>query len=310
MVFGPSQQCFNAISFLITVGQKVASIFDCIAELYERVEDFIQRFEVYARMRSIDIAMRRIIYELLFSVMTVTTLSLKIVKEHKLLLYIKVFAFDSDEGVSAELARLKRLTATEDAMRGALTFESAIRSDRNITIGFSDTKDSLDVLDRKMDVLGASIKEVSNVEERRTKDDTRQKQLKLVKESISPKETYKEILTDYNNQQVYQSGSWLQQNSAFTEWADTKLGLQSILCISGNEGYGKSYLVSAIINHLRNLYPQGKSTSRTSIAYVRRSAFLPSLLQQLHHLLNLTSLYEIFVAYKLLFGCRLELLPE
>lgn len=249
------------------MGQKVGSIFDCISELYERIGDFIQRFEVYTRIRSIDVAMRRIIHELLCSVMTITTLSLKIVKENKLLLYIKVFAFDSDEGVSAELTKLKRLTDTENAMRGALTFESAMNSNSKITVGFSETRDSLNVLDKKMDVLGASIQEISNAKEKRNKDDARQRQLETVKKAISPKEIYKEVLTNYNDRRVYQTGSWLLGSSAFMEWADNKLGLQPILCISGNEGYGKSYLVSAIIDHLRSRYSQGLSTSRTSIAY-------------------------------------------
>lgn len=53
-------------------------------------------------------------------------------KGHKILIALKVFAFNTDEGVSGQLARLAELVERESQMRGTLGFESQKNSEKNI----------------------------------------------------------------------------------------------------------------------------------------------------------------------------------
>lgn len=46
-VFGPSQQCFNAISFVISVSQDYSEVFDNLIALMERLSAFMEKLRSY-----------------------------------------------------------------------------------------------------------------------------------------------------------------------------------------------------------------------------------------------------------------------
>ena len=64
------------------------------------------------------------------------------------------------------------------------------------------------------------------------------------------------------------SGQWLKNNPVYTAWRVKKESSLSVLCISGGEGYGKSFLFPTIIRDLQDQYSQvpGDLTC-TSLAY-------------------------------------------
>src|SRR5277367_1293379 len=136
-VFGPANLCFSALSYLIAAGQNFRKIFHSIAKMFQEVTGFLQRFAVYVekfRKLDLDPAMKSILHDLLRSFVRICTLSVRVLNENKVLLYLKVFTFASDEGVSGELARLRNLVANEAAMRGTLTYGSVVKSERDIAV--------------------------------------------------------------------------------------------------------------------------------------------------------------------------------
>jgi hypothetical protein len=265
-VFGPSNLCFSALSYLITAGQNFRNIFHSIAEMFQEVTTFLQRFAVYVEKFSkldLDPAMKLILHELLTSFVRICTLSVRVLNENKVLLYLKVFTFASDEGVSGELARLRSLVAKEAAMRGTLTFGSVIKSERDIAVGFSDTKEGIAA-------LGSAMEKLTKGEEEKMKDTIWNQQRETIKKALGdPADNlYREILIRQSIGSARQTGGWLKENSKFTAWASTETTEHPILCISGAEGYGKSCLVASIIRYLRKRYPQGShDPARTSVAY-------------------------------------------
>lgn len=265
-VFGPANLCFSALSYLITAGQNFRKIFHSIAKMFQEVTGFLQRFAVYVekfRKLDLDPAMKSILHDLLKSFVRICTLSVRVLNENKVLLYLKVFTFASDEGVSGELARLRNLVANEAAMRGTLTYGSVVKSERDIAVGFSDTKEGIAA-------LGSAMEKLTKGEEEKKKDAIGNQQREKIKKALgdSADKSYRDILKNHSIGSARQTGSWLKENSKFTTWADTETTEHPILCISGAEGYGKSRLVSSIIRYLRTRYPQGsQDPSRTSVAY-------------------------------------------
>ncbi|KAJ5639441.1 uncharacterized protein N7484_007303 [Penicillium longicatenatum] len=253
MVFAPSSLCFNAISYLIDTGAKYKRIFSSLAELFRRISDVLERCKIYMRLPpdAVDISLRKIINEELLCFVDICALSIKVLKGNKILTALKVFSFDGDEGVSGQLARLASLVERESQMRATLGFESQKTSEQAIVETREGTKRVTTTVDKLL-----------TFEKKRDADNTEQRLLNSIDNNLDrPSETYKAIQAIYKHrltEQVQGSGEWLKGDPEYTAWMDTR-GSQSqcsILGLSGDEGYGKSFLFAAIIRHLQEVYSE------------------------------------------------------
>ncbi|PGG99903.1 hypothetical protein AJ79_08385 [Helicocarpus griseus UAMH5409] len=277
MVFGPSALCFNAVSFLITTARSYSKIFAGIAELFERISAFLERFEVYVRSKSlgveIDIHLRKIIHELLRSFMRICALSIKVSRENKFLLALEVFSFGSDKGVQAELDNLETLVQRETGMSVALILESAKITEGKVTAGFAETRGSLQNLDGKVDGVTGQLSSVSNILQRRENadrakesDSISKKNREKIKQALKiEKEAWRNDQEEFMRTRVPSTGQWLLEDPQFTAWVDGKDEVGPILALEAKQGFGKSYLCSAAIRHLSHL--PGNHVSRMSVAY-------------------------------------------
>jgi Cdc6-like AAA superfamily ATPase len=67
---------------------------------------------------------------------------------------------------------------------------------------------------------------------------------------------------------VENTGSWLlEKHAAFQRWMDPKETPPNVFILSGGEGYGKSCLSSAVVHHLLEKYPKGRSDHRVAVGY-------------------------------------------
>ncbi|OAX83844.1 hypothetical protein ACJ72_01801 [Emergomyces africanus] len=279
MIFGPSNLCFNAVSYLITAAQNYSKIFGGIAELFERISAFLERFEIYVRSKSVgielDIHLRKIIHELLRSFMRICALSIKISRENKFLLALEVFSFGSDKGIQAELDKLEALVERETGMGVALTLESAKITEGNVTVGFAETKGSLHVLDSKVDDVTGQLSSVSTFLERlehadrmNETDGTSKKHKETIKQALKiEKEAWRNDQEEFMRVQVPSTGQWLLTDPQFTAWIGGKGDVGPIIGLEAKQGYGKSFLCSTVIRHLLHLHPPAHQDSRTSVAY-------------------------------------------
>jgi len=117
------------VSYLFTTAQNYSKIFDGVADLFERISAFLDRFEVYARAKSLgvrlDVHLKKIIHDLLQSFIRICGISTKIAREPRVLLALKEFSFDTDEGIQAELTKLESFVQRETGMSVALILEAA-----------------------------------------------------------------------------------------------------------------------------------------------------------------------------------------
>lgn len=211
---------------------------------------------------AVDISLRRIINDELVCFVEVCALSMKVLKGHKILIALKVFAFNSDEGVTGELARLAELVERESQMRGTLGFESQKNSEKNIMETRDGTKK-----------INAGVDKLLELQQKTEEGITENKQLQDVDTYLdNPSESFAKMRGKYRDlrgKKVDGSGQWLRNDLTYTGWASCEDNSPlDVLCISGSEGYGKSYLFTEIIRDLQERVSKvTDNLSRTSIAY-------------------------------------------
>ena len=200
------------MSFLITAGQNYKNIFNGLTELFSRISDILERFKIYLRRKDmIDVALKKIIHQSLCSFIRICELSVKVLHGNKGLKFLKVLAFNSDDGVSAELENLKMLAEKENQMKGTLILEFVKVSEQNTAIGLRETKEGI------KDVL----KKMNDAEKKLEADTEGKRQLGAIKRALgNPKETYREKYEEHLSASVKGRGQWIQENSAFMAWAD------------------------------------------------------------------------------------------
>jgi hypothetical protein len=194
---------------------------------------------------AVDIALRKIINEELVCFVDICALSIRVMRGNKILTALKVFAFDSDEGVSSQLGRLATLVERESQMRATLGFESQKISEKVIVETRDGTKK-----------VTASVDKLLTFEKKRDADNVAQRLLSNIDNNLdNPSETFKDIQAIFKrhlNEQVQGSGEWLQEDPLYTAWLDSKSRF-SILGVAGDEGFGKSFLFTAIARSLREV---------------------------------------------------------
>lgn len=77
IVFGPATLCFNAISFLIDVPGKVASVYEGVGNLFEEVSNFLVLFRIYGNYTKLDPELRDGTHKLMVSLIKICGLSIK-----------------------------------------------------------------------------------------------------------------------------------------------------------------------------------------------------------------------------------------
>ena len=250
MVFGPSQMCFNAVTFLIDAGKNYKKIFAGITDLFGRISDALERFQVYLRMgEMVDIALKGIIHQVLLCFVSICELSATVLHK-KAFAFGKILAFNDDGGVQAKVDELARIVEREDQMRSTLTFESG------------------KVTEKKLDATNEGIRNVQDDVAILSLD--KQRENIRIKLGSPPAESYKKPLEERSQCLVEGSGSWIFEEASFKSWADLQQSVaNSVLYISGKKGFGKSHLSSAIVNELRrkHLHTRAGDCSRVSVAY-------------------------------------------
>lgn len=169
-------------------------------------------------------------------------LRLRTSRSSKFALFMKV-AFLSDDDFSDFRAELDKLTRWEELNAIARIYNtSAIAAD-------SATK-AVDILTN--DRAEQQLKEQEQLDTRHLMRTLAFDETPATWNSAAqaPIATWSQINRRIHNRLVERTGDWLFQDDLFTTWAKNK-GEQPLLALVGEEGAGKSYLISAAISHLR-----------------------------------------------------------
>ena len=257
MVFGPANLCYSGLSYLVTAGQNYSNIFSSLEGLLKQVSDVMERMVVYLKMKEVDRPLKKIVHELLQNIISICALSIKVLHGNKILKFLKVFAFNEDDGVKGALQDLKALVDRESQMKTTLTY--AI-----VKEGLSDANEAVSGVRSVVDRLADESK-------KRESDHADRKQLEKIRLTLGVQKDIDQQTALHSrlwSETVHETGQWLQAEELYKQWADRTTDFNKVMFLSADEGFGKTFLVTSAIHSLQKRYGrQLDDSARTMIAY-------------------------------------------
>ena len=263
--FGPSTICINAVSFFVNAAMAYNKIFDDLDELWANICGALGRVKIYKDYQGIiDPGMKHVASQILLQFIGICRLSTRILRPNykQKLATMLGSAFGKDSGVSNGLKELTKLVQLEGQTRGAYSYVTVKNIDKNVIDGFSEMRRNFSQQSQGINQVDEKVTEVKGILAR----SDRQYQLEvvhrnLVKPDIDQERHYTSCL------RVPNTCEWIFDNGDYRSWVEGDSVESSILFLTGDEGCGKTYLVSAILQNLIKHYPQGKEeTGQISVA--------------------------------------------
>ncbi|KAH9009089.1 hypothetical protein EDB84DRAFT_1221289 [Lactarius hengduanensis] len=219
LIFSPAKVIFAGAGVLLTVAKDVMASYDTLASLFELMQGFLQRLEIYIGT-PLTPAMMEVLGKIMAEVLSVLALVTKEMKQRRFKKYLKRLVGRTD--VENALMRLDVLTQREMQMAVARNLE--------ITHGIEDNVKVVKAVTWSVDNNVRAIKEATRTLTRsRARSDLR-KWISPPNPSINHNLTCDTHLDG--------TTAWFAQGDAFNKWKRNG----SLLWIRGNPGSGKSVL--------------------------------------------------------------------
>ncbi|KAL8822530.1 MAG: hypothetical protein Q9191_006735 [Dirinaria sp. TL-2023a] len=300
-VFGPANMCFNAMHFLIDIPVRVSKFYDDLALLFEEISTFMQQFKIYQRIEqfaTVDIELKRSTHKLMIMFVDVCAISIDVLSGSKLKTWkklTKLALFDNDSGIAAKLDEFRRLIDHQSQISDAVTLEHVLKSEAELS---SSMRNVVDILNKAAEdsrqLLEAKSQEIQD-ELKDTHDDVRtvkagtevlvndvvdRSSMKknqdyydlICKKFPDAHEKFQTLEKDFDqirNNSLQNTGSWLEGNDVYKQWADFE-SEDSLLLLGGKSGCGKSHLAIAILDSLKKRHNVANDDSmRVSLASYR-----------------------------------------
>ncbi|KAH8991189.1 hypothetical protein EDB92DRAFT_682783 [Lactarius akahatsu] len=234
LMFPPAKPIFTGIGILLAAAKDVSASHDVLLDLFRRVGDFFERFEVYIRS-FLNTKVSEALVNVVVKIMNILSIATKEIEQSRTRRFFNKLGGKRD--IEDALGELENLIQGEHYMpyQPGLYF-------------------SLNIHRPDMEAVGAAVQQIKN----KGGKEERQKIQKETREWFSPPNP---SINHNIAWKVYHAGSatWVCGHSVFTDW----MSAGSLLWVHGKPGSGKSILCSAIIQHIMALCEAGQA----SIAY-------------------------------------------
>ncbi|KAE9579599.1 hypothetical protein CGCF415_v011584 [Colletotrichum fructicola] len=256
--FGPANQCFNALNFVIVAWQSYSEAFESLAALLEKCAEFFERFTYYTNR---DASLRKVICCQFRLFIRVCDKSLQLGKKrHKIKMFFSRMFLDDDD-IKGLLSEMENLNAREHGLVSAQTFKISQDAAKASQEAAKTSKDSSMKLDTLVEQNTANKKEKT---EQKFKDKVEKAFFgKNSKEVLDRGED----LRKYGASRIEGTGKWLDIDPLFTAWMTGDDTTDPILGIEGPKGSGKTYVVTHIIDRLQKQKTVGGSGTRSAVAH-------------------------------------------
>ena len=264
MVFGPANLFFNAMQFLIDIPAKVSKFHEGLALLFEKISTFMKQFKVYQRIEQyakVDVELKQSTHKLLIAFVDVCGLSIDAVsgsKLKKMWTVAKIALFEDDSGVQEKLKEFQMLIDHQSQISDAVTLEHVVKTEHIL----SEMRKALDGNTQllaenslKTDIV---VEYVNNSAGQKEQQDQFARICKKLSNSPrSIEETIQRLERDSDqmgNEMLSGTGSWLKDIDSYNGWTDLESETNSLLCLSGGNGSGKSCLAFHVLNSFKDRY--------------------------------------------------------
>ncbi|KAN0118204.1 hypothetical protein V8E52_005465, partial [Russula decolorans] len=285
LAFSPAKAIFAGVGVLLSAAMDVRASQDNLIDIFERMETFFQRLEIYTRV-SPPPEMIDIIVKIMVEVVSILGIATKEIKQGRTKKYLKKLIGKTD--IEDALKRLDKLTneevrmVTAQVLEATHTVEDKVLDVDNKVARIDDRVAGVDnnvkAIDDKVAVVIDEGKETRVVMDQVKRNQLRQDLLRW----LSPPDpsTSHNIACGAHRKQ---RAEWFFQGSIFAEWKSNG----SLLWLHGKPGSGKSVLCSTVIQDVIALSADGLVSTAyfyfdfRDINKQNRRDLLPSLLTQL-----------------------------
>jgi hypothetical protein len=265
---GPANVTMNCVSFFIDAGFAYQEIAENIDDLFSRIGPVMERAEVYIKDREIiGPEMELMTHRMLMAVVKTCQHCIGLLrpphsKRAKTKQFLKTALFHSDGDVQKQIGILITLQEQETKMASAVT----VTTTKKTAVAVKN--------------VGADVKSVATglgiLRESQKKNDEAKAEDRI-------KQQFKKKLgVEDNDLKLHQSKyrarrerlkldtcAWLKDDSQYVQWSDPEKTSVPVILLSGEEGTGKSYVLTSIMQDLEKRYPQSRDDStRISILIV------------------------------------------
>jgi hypothetical protein len=288
-VFGPSAQCWNAISFVISVAQKYSDVFDGFIALMERCSAFLSRLNVFLRQECgrhgtyLPNHLRKPAYAILSHFIEILKSSYKLSnsKREKFKLVLEVVLFSGDAGVQSALDLLEtqvrdftdmQITDILVDVKGLAKYMR--ESDEGIKRHLAEIRDYMQHLYELGEETLSVTQQVKITLDGRMTQEKNREDLATIRIAFDLKEGEQPWTKRHNHlckKRLKESGLWIveREDLGFSAWADAHdpQGHTKILTVEGDTGYGKSFITNDVVTRLQNKYRSNNSAEHVFVAY-------------------------------------------
>ncbi|KAF8497783.1 hypothetical protein F5888DRAFT_1906567 [Russula emetica] len=259
LAFPPAKAIFTAVGVLLLAAKKVRASQGALFELFERLEAFFQRLEIYTEA-ALDQRMVDTVTKIMAEVLNIIGIATKEIKQGRTKKYVKKL-FGNRTDIEDALKRLDFLTQEEAQMAAAQVLKATHAVDDTGRVrGVADIALSVD------DKVTAAIDDVkkATVVMQQAADDVDQAKRNQLRQDLRRWLSPQDPSTNHNiacNAHHKGTATWFFEGRTYNEWKSTDS--ESLLWIHGKPGSGKSILCSAIIEDVKTMCDAGHA----SIAY-------------------------------------------
>ncbi|KAH4940586.1 hypothetical protein HBI79_045600 [Parastagonospora nodorum] len=274
---GPANVTMNCVSFFIEAGFAYQKIAADIGVLFDEICPIMERAELYIKERRVlGPEMELTAHRMLIAVVKTCQYCIGVLgrekgsKRAKAKQVLHATLFKGEETVQAQINTLATLVDREQKMADAVTVTTVKNLDANVNVVVADVKN----VGAGVSLMNENLaKTLAATAEEKMKQEIRNKlgvDASVVRALQSQYRTRRERLKRG-------TCAWLKDSLDYTLWSDHQKTSEPVLILSGNEGSGKSYVMTSVLQALERRYPQGRDDStRISVAHFSFTRNAPS----------------------------------
>jgi hypothetical protein len=287
-VFGPTAQCWNAISFVIQAVRGFSDMMDGFVTLMERSSAFLRRLvhfmerEVGEDGSHLPRLLRKPAYEILSQFLSVLRSSYKLTtsKKERVKSMAGIVLFNSNDKVAESLKlmedHIKEFTRAEvdDILLGVRGLAKHLdKSDEERARHQTEIHEYLQATYKVGDqVLSVTQQMKTTLDGRASKDQQRENLLKIANSLGLKKagdwETWSKRHSELCKTHVQGTGEWLSRDEpAFIQWADLDQHDRKVLFLKADSGFGKTHLFNYVVSHLEKKCRVARGPNQAFLAY-------------------------------------------
>ncbi|RYP10329.1 hypothetical protein DL765_008139 [Monosporascus sp. GIB2] len=249
-VFGPSQLCYNALTWVIQAWQNYEGMFENLAELLEKCTDFLTRLRYYED--NMDANLSRLACQNLRIFVEICDRAIRLRKKHTRLIRFTKLLFLNDDGIQDLLGMMEKLNNKEMPLVNAQIFKTVMDNAGKLDLALEEQRQQRKDEDwrKRRKAIAAALGFPRNA----------------VDMDGEPIQHWLRAFGAHKAALVDGTGEWIEQDNVFLEWARSKLPTNPVLVLQGRNRSGKTSMMTNVLRVLRRM-DLTNPTSRKVLVY-------------------------------------------